>query len=71
MSYGALLNSIPFEFKRLLRKKESAEKRLIRLIITVYQKIVCQNMLILLMYVFIYLRTVLLGELDNTVIVDL
>ena len=31
MSYGALLNSIPFECKRLLRKIESEEKRLIRL----------------------------------------
>ena len=31
MSYDILLNSIPFEFKRLLRKNESAENRLIRL----------------------------------------
>ena len=31
MSFGALLNSIPFECKRLLRKIESEEKRFIRL----------------------------------------
>ena len=31
MNYGALLNSIPFECKRLLRKIESEEKRLIGL----------------------------------------
>ena len=39
MSYGELLNSIPFECKEILRKIEKEVKRLIR--------IPCQNILII------------------------